>query len=158
DASIDVFLFTCKHHATFVQAPLDGILATIQEFFDLSIEAVELAGRYSEELLEFRSLFDAAYRRLSIGRPRINFTIIYASRGDTSEIGDSVGARARQIEATIANLFSSCSVDFRFVGATELIASHRKSKRFSLDLPFLEHVATGKDSYLLLVRLHDYWK
>src|SRR5258708_762304 len=58
DASIDVFLFTCKHHATFVQAPLDGILATIQEFFDLSSEAVELAGRYSEELLEFRSLFD----------------------------------------------------------------------------------------------------
>ncbi len=36
--------------------------------------------------------------------------------------------------------------------------SHRKSKRFSLSLPFLEHVATGKESYVLLVRLEDYWK
>jgi AIPR protein len=158
DASIDIWLFTCKHHATFVQAPLDAMLATIQEFFDLSREAAELGGRYSEELLEFRSLFAAAYRRLSIRRPRINFSIIYASRGDTSEIGDSVAARARQIESTIASLFSSSSVNFRFVGAAELIASHRKVKRFSLDLPFLEHLATGKDSYILLVRLSDYWK
>jgi hypothetical protein len=158
DASIDVFLFTCKHHSTFVQAPLDALLATIQEFFDLSREAAGLGGRYSEELLEFRSLFNTAYRRLSIGRPRINFSIIYASRGDTSQIGQSVAARAHQIEATIADLFSSCSVKFRFVGAAELIASHRKSKRFSLDLPFLEHLATGKDSYILLVRLHDYWR
>jgi hypothetical protein len=29
-ASIDVWLITCKHHATFVQATLDAILATIQ--------------------------------------------------------------------------------------------------------------------------------
>ncbi len=158
DASIDVWLLTCKHHPTFLQAPLNAMLATIQEFFDLSREATELSGRYSEQLLDFRSLFSAAYRRLSIGRPKINFSILYASRGDSGEIGESVAARAEQIEAVIAGLFSSCSVIFRFVGAAELIASHRKSKRFSLEMPFLEHLATGKDSYVLLVRLKDYWR
>jgi AIPR protein len=158
DASIDVWLFICKHQSTFSQAPLDAILATIQELFDLSKDANELQGTYSDELLELRELFSTAYRRLSIGRPKITFRIIYASRGDTSQIGESVAGRAHQIEKTVTGLFSSCSVFFEFVGASELVNSHRKSKRFSLALPFLEHLATGKDSYVLLVRLEDYWK
>ena len=39
NASIDVWLISCKHHATFLQAPLDSILATIQELFDFSLAA-----------------------------------------------------------------------------------------------------------------------
>ena len=158
NASIDIWLFTCKHHSTFQQAPLDSILATIQELFDLGIDSSELSGSYSDDLLTFRSLFHHAYRRLSIGRPVLSFHIIYASRGDTGQVGESVAARGRQIEGTVSNLFSSCYVNFQFVGASELVELHRKSKRFALDLPFLEHLATGKDSFVLLVRLEDYWK
>lgn len=156
-AAIDVWLFTCKHHATFQQAPLDSILATIQELFDLSLDQTQLLGSYSDELLRFRSLFHVAYRRLSIGRPIIRFNVVYASRGDTNQIGESVAARAHQIEGIVSALFSSSSVHFQFIGASQLVELHRKSKKFSLDLPFIEHLATGKDSYVLLVRLEDYW-
>jgi hypothetical protein len=158
NGSIDVWIFTCKHHPTFLQAPLDSIIATINELFDLSLKREELRGSYSEDILNSRSLFHAAYRRLSIGRPIISFNIIYGSRGDTAEIGESVAARARQLTDTVSTLFSSCSVQFKFIGASELVELHRKSKTFSLDLPFLEHFATGKDSYVLLVRLADYWR
>ncbi len=157
-ALIDVWLFTCKHHSTFLQAPLDSMLASIQEMFDLSLGNDDLRGSYSKQLLDLRSLFHHTYRRLSIGRPVINFNIVYTSRGDTNEIGESVSARARHVEGTIGTLFSSCSARFQFIGARELIESHRKTKRFSLDLPFIEHLATGKDSYVLLVRLEDYWR
>jgi hypothetical protein len=158
NAAIEVWLFTCKHHATFQQAPLDSILATIQEIFDLSKNKDELRGSYSEELLAFRSLLHHAYRRLSIGRPVINFNIVYASRGDTTQVGESVSARARQIETLVAGLFSQCTATFRFVGASELMELHRKTRRFALDLPFIEHVSTGRGSYVLLVRLDEYWK
>jgi len=157
-AAIDVWLVTCKHHATFVQAPLDSILATIQELFDLSRTKDELHGSYSDDLLDFRSLFHLAYRRLSIGRPVLRFHVVYASRGDSNEVGESVKSRSRQIEATVSTLFSSCSVRFVFTGAAELVELHRRAKTFSLNLPFLEHLATGKDSYVLLVRLEDYWR
>jgi hypothetical protein len=158
DASIDVWLLICKHQSTFSQAPLDALLATIQELFDLSRDSDELAGTYSDDLLELRGLFHTAYRRLSISRPRVTFHIWYASRGDSNQIGESVKGRANQIETTIAGLFSSSSVEFHFTGAAELVALHRKSKKFSLDLPFIEYLATGKNSYVLLVRLEDYWK
>ena len=158
NASIEVLLVTCKHHPTFVQATLDAILATIQELFDLGRTELELQGSYSEDLLTFRSLLEITLRRLSIGRPKLNFSVVYASRGDAGEVGESVIARSCQIQAEIPKLFSSCSSVFRFIGASELVELHRKSKNFSLDLPFLEHLATGKDSYVLLVRLEDYWK
>src|SRR5208337_518897 len=158
NASLDIWIFTCKHHSSFLQAPLDSILATIQELFDFAIDREGLQGTYSEELLSVRSLFHHAYRRLSIGRPIINFHVIYASRGDTEQVGESVAARARQIESTVSHLFSSCSVRFEFIGAAELVDFHRKARRFAIDLPFLEHLATGKDSYVLLVRLEDYWE
>lgn len=158
NAAIDVWIFTCKHHATFQQAPLDTLIATINELFDLSQISAELRGSYSEDILNSRALLHAAYRRLSISRPIITFNVIYASRGDATEIGSSVSARARQIETTLSSLFSSCSVTFNFIGASELVELHRKSKTFSLGLPFLEHLATGKNSHVLLVRLEDYWK
>jgi hypothetical protein len=157
-AAIDVWLVTCKHHPTFVQSTLDNVVATIQELFDLSLKDDNLKGSYSQELLDFRALFSAVYRKLSIGRPVLSFKVVYGSRGDASDVGDSVAARSRQIEGILTNLFSSMNVEFRFVGSSELIESHRKSRLFSLDLPFLEHLATGKDSYVLLVRLEDYWK
>lgn len=60
-AAIDVWLITCKHHPTFLQAPLDAIIATIQELFDLSVAENQFHGTYSEELLELRSFFEQAY-------------------------------------------------------------------------------------------------
>ncbi len=158
DASIEVWLITCKHHDTFQQAPLDAILATIQELFDFSIDNSDLQGSYSDELMGARTAFHYAYRRLSIQGPALHFQIAYASRGDSNKIGDSVAARASQIERTLTSLFSSCSTQFSFVGATELVSLHRQSRRFTLDLPFVEHLATGKQSYVLLVRLEDYWR
>jgi hypothetical protein len=156
-ASIDIWLVTCKHHAAFVQATLDAMLATIQEVFDLSRHVSDLHGSYSEELLEFRSLLEATLKKLSIGRPTLRFHLAYASRGDAGDLGREVAARGNQIESEFSKLFSSCVARFSFCGATEMLDLYRKSKSFSLELPFQEHLATGKDSYVLLVRLEDYW-
>lgn len=158
NASIDVWLFTCKHHATFQQAPLDSMLATIHEIFDLSLDKHQFRGIYSDDVVRARALFQLAYKRLSITHPVTTFHVMYASRGNTDELGESVVARARQIESVFSSLFSSCTARFSFVGSSELVTLHRKVKRFSLDLPFVEHLATGKDSYVLLVRLDEYCK
>lgn len=157
-AEIDVWLVTCKHHDTFLQKTLDSLLATIQEIFDLGRDESSLHGTYSEDLLKFRSYLGLALKKLSIGRPTLNFKVVYASRGETNNVGQSVVARSEQIKAEIESLFSSCSVCFNFLGATELVESYRKAKTFSLELPFLEHLSTGKNSHVLLVKLEDYWR
>lgn len=158
NAVIDVWLITCKHHDTFKQDTLDSLLATFPELFDLTLEESDLKGSYSDDLLNLRTNFNVAYRRLSIGRPQLKFHIAYASRGDSSQVGDPVAARARQIESIFTNFFSSSTSQFHFIGAAELIEMNRKGKSFSLTLPVLEYLATGEDSYVLLVKLEDYWR
>lgn len=157
NATIDVYLLTAKHHATFEENPLTKIHATFSEVFDLAVERTELKGSYSEDLLAARSLFQIVYRRLAALNPELSFHLIYASRGDAQEVGDSVRARARQLEALAKILFSSACASFEFVGASELVALCRRIKRFSLELPFIEYLAQSRDSYVLLVRLHDYY-
>lgn len=158
NASIELWLVTCKHHSTFAQAPLDALIATISELFNFEIENGDLIGTYSSDLIDSRDLFIKAYRRLSIGRPTINIHVVYGSRGDSMKVGAEVLARAKQIESIFNEFFSSSTVGFRFFGAAEIVESQRREKAFSLSLPFIEHLATGKESYVLLVRLGDFWK
>ncbi|MFA6286805.1 MAG: AIPR family protein [Opitutaceae bacterium] len=157
-AAIDIWLITCKHHASFQQATLDALIATIEEIFDFGIEECKLEGKYSEELLNARRLLITAYRRLSTGRPNINISVVYGSRGDSAKVGESVQARANQIVSSLSEYFSSSRVKFLFFGSSEIVESHRRIKTFELDLPFIEHLATGKESYVLLVKLADYWE
>lgn len=157
NASIELCLITCKHHNTFVQAPLDLLFASISQLFDFSIESNKLINQYSEDLLELREMFFTVFKKLSITKPTIDFKILYASRGDTKHIGSSVISRADQVKSIISDLFSSCTSEFNFVGSEELIEKYRKAKIFSLNLPFLEHLTTG-ESHILLVNLYDYYK
>lgn len=156
-AELDLWLITCKHHNTFQQAPLDKLVASFAELFDLGIEDASLKGSYSEEVLRKRGHLSLAYRKLSPRLETFTVTTVYASRGDSSSIGDPVAARAEQARSTLEGLFGACRSNFRFCGATELLELHRKVKVFTLDLPFLEMLSRG-ERYIVISRLQDYWR
>lgn len=152
-----VNIVTCKHHDTFKQATLDTLAATLVEIFDFSIEIANLNGSYSDELLRQRNNLQLAYRRLSprLNKFKVNFS--YASRGDTSHIGDEVAARAKHIESIAQESFTKCEPQFKFVGATEFVDLYRKAPNYSLELPFIEVLSRG-ETYVLLARLEEYYK
>jgi len=156
NAEIEVVILTAKHHATFQQAPINSLLATVSEMFDLAQARTELIGSYSEPLLDARALFDGVYRRLAGIAADVTFRFAYASRGDSTEVAENVRARADQIVATVEDLFSSSQASFSFVGASELIALSRRVKTFALSLPFVEHLSQSAESYVLLSKLSDY--
>lgn len=153
---IEVWIVTCKHHATFQQAPVDALLASAPELFDFSRDESGFHGKYSSQVLEARRILAATYRRLSITRASMLVRIVYGSRGDSTDIGETVAARGKQLQAAVASFFSSTSVEMSYFGAAEIVQCHRRAKLFSLDLPFSEHLATGRQSYVMLVKLKDY--
>jgi hypothetical protein len=153
---LDVWIITCKHHDTFRQAPIDNLVASVSELFDLAIGNADLKGAYSESLLKTRTCLIQAYRRVS---PRLNrFTLhfVYASRGDTTNVGESIRSRGAQAVAIGTELFGNCDASFEFIGASELVSIHRKVRTFSLELPFLEALTRG-ERYVLLCRLVDFY-
>lgn len=157
-ADIQVFLITCKHHSTFQQAPLDALLASVQELFDLTLSNTQLSGKYSSDIKRCREMFVAAFHQLSLYRPTISFNLYYASRGDTMLLGESIAARASQLKSLFHQYFSAASVEFTPLGASELVELHREVKSFALDLPVQECLTAGQEGYVVLARLRDYCK
>jgi hypothetical protein len=101
-------------------------------------------------------MFVAAFRQLSLHRPALRFHLIYASRGDTSQLGESIAARAKQLEDLFNQYFSAATALFTPIGATELVELHREVKTFALDLPVQECLTAGQEGYVVLARLKDY--
>jgi hypothetical protein len=134
------------------------MLATVQELFDLSIDAADLKGAYSSALLKARSLLVSVYEKLAITNPKLNLSFAYCSRGDTTEIGESVRARSEQIRLAAASFFSDATATFIFMGATELIERYRRVKQFTLELPFQDHLAGPAGGYILIAQLADYYR
>lgn len=156
-SELQVFIITCKHHDTFRQSPLDNLAASLAELMDFGIDDSNLKGAYSEEVIKHRNNLKYAYRKLS---PRLNKFVInvyYASRGDTTEIGDEVRSRADHIKTIVHESFNTCISNFQFIGSTELVEMHRRIKNYSLELSFIEALSRG-ERYVLLAKLSDYYK
>jgi len=156
NAEIDVYIVNCKHHDTFVQAPLNSLIAAVPAVLDLSILTSSIKDRFGEDLCTARSRLYEAYTRLSSIRPSLRFHFYYASRGETTQIADNIKSRADQIEGITHGLFSDCDVSFTFLGAAELVAAYRRIKSFSFDLHAQEVMTTGPGNYVAIVRLEDY--
>jgi len=155
-SQLEVWVITCKHHDTFKQAPLDSLVASISELFDLGLSTDQLKGDYSELILKCRENLKFAYRKVSPRLSSFSINYSYASRGDTLSIGTSITARSEQIITLSKDSFGSCDVSFSFYGATELVEMHRKMPNFCLELPFSEVLASG-ERYVLLAKLEDYY-
>ncbi len=155
-SQIELWIITCKHHDTFKQSPLDNLAASLTELLDLGLNSSDLKGDYSELVLQCRENLKLAYRKLSPKLSGFSINFAYASRGDTSNIGDSIRSRAEQIKANAKDSFGKCQSEFYFYGATELVELHRKMPNFSLELPFNEVLSRG-ERYVLLSTLEDYY-
>lgn len=155
-AELQVYIVTCKHRDGFQQAPLDSLLASLQEIFDLDKSDTQLIGSYSNEIKEARSLFIAAYKQLSLHRPKLAFSIYYASRGETHQLGQSISARGHQLAKLITSYFSASKADFTALGSTELVELYREVKSFALDLPVQECLTSGQEGYVVLAKLGDF--
>ena len=158
NVDITFCVLTCKHAEDFKQAPLDAMYPTLQQFWDLAVANEKFASQYSEDLSEAREWYVTAMSNLASAGPRIEVRLIYACRGDSSAIGDSIRNRMNQLEIQVHDFLGDCIVEKQFVGASELLALSRKRKAESLSIPVLAHLVHDGDNYVVIVRLEDYYK
>lgn len=155
-AEITVWVLTCKHHDTFVQAPLNSLYASVSELFDFSIDRDHFKGAYSALLAHARAIFQTAYRRLAAANPTLTIRYAYVSRGDVKAVEPNVRARADQTVEVTRSLFSSSECRFDFISAADLVAMYRQVKKFSIDLPVHEYLSRGNSGYIVLSGLKQY--
>lgn len=155
-SQIEVWIITCKHHDTFKQAPVDNLAASLTELLDFCLNTSELKGDYSDEIIKCRENLKLAYRKLSPRLSSFSINFCYASRGDTSDIGESIVSRSEQIKKIAKDSFGNCHSNFSFYGSTELVELQRRMPNFSLELQFCEVLSRG-ERYVLLANIRDYY-
>jgi len=155
NASLDIWVISCKLQDSFKQAPLNTLFPTIEELLDFSKNPSDFVGQYSEALIKARQIAVQAFLRTASGLPSLNFYFGYASRGDLTELGENIEARGNQLKRIVRDYFSAATISLEYFGATELIALHRKT-RVILELPFVEELSREQSAFVLLVPIDTY--
>jgi len=154
---IELVIITCKHKNNFAQIPINNIISSAEDLFDLSMSADNLTSPFNEDLLNSRELFRKAYIELIDKNPKLRIRFIYASRGDSASIVTNVRRRADLLVQKTQSKFTYANVSFDFVGASELLALYRKTRSFTIRLKYVESaISRPNDSYIILSRLDDY--
>jgi AIPR protein len=153
---LEVWIITCKLHDTFRQPPLDNLVASAHELFDFALESSQLKGDYSEKVISLRENLKLAYRKVSPRLSQFSIDFCYASRGNVTELGESILSRSEQLTQIAKDAFGNCLSKFAFIGSTELIELNRKARNFTLELPIIKDLSNG-ENYILLVKLKDYY-
>ena len=158
-SSIELVIFTCKHHETFRLEPLISLHTAITELFDLSIKEDSLTQNYHAGLINARAAFKHALVKTAQANPKVSFEFYYISRGDSNNVGNALQSRATTLENTVHSLFSDCTVSMSFCGATEILLAYRKLPDFSSVVKFSEGpISRGNNNFLGLATLKDYVK
>jgi len=155
---IEIYLIQAKTSSSFAEKPIDTIMATIEDIFDLEKTICNIKQFYNAEVIEKVELFRTTYLSLAIQHPQIKITYVYASQGDTQSIHPKVQNKADNLCSKTQSFFSKSSeVKFQFVGARELLDKARQEKIYSLKLKFIESITRGEDNYVVLTKLEEYY-
>jgi hypothetical protein len=128
NAALDVVVVTSKHGDQFRQVPLNNLIGSLPELFDLRKESTSLLYPFVDSVIAARDLFRNTYISIAEKNPSLTIRVVYASRGDTSQVNPNVTARATQLKEQLEGLFSSVSVAVSFLGAAELLQMARRQK------------------------------
>lgn len=155
---IDAHIFSVRRSKSFGQQPLDTLISSLSEIFDLGIENVKLQYPYNESVIQQRQLFSTVYVSLADRQPKLNITIHYCTRGETSKIAPNLKSRAATLHNLLEDLFSNVQVNVNFVGASELLESARRQRDFTLRLPYVEnYISREGTNYIILCTLTSYY-
>ena len=155
---IEVYLIQAKNSSSFGEKPIETLMATIEDIFDLDKNILDIKDLYNAPVIEKVELFRKTYIDLAIKHIQVKITYVYASQGDTQNIHMKVNNKAENLCSKTKKFFTGCEVKFEFLGARELLKSARQEKSYSLKLKFLEnYISTNEDNYVVLTRLDEYY-
>lgn len=157
---IEVYMIQSKLSDGFGETAIEKITATAEEIFDLSKDLDSLSAVYNEGVLAAAKNFRRVYEGLATKFPTLKFRVIYATRGDESEIHHKVQRKAEILGEKIRGAFSHAECAFDFLGASKLLdlARTRPPESYELALAETPISSTGDVGYICLVRLRDFAK
>lgn len=155
---IEVILINCKHETSFREATLNTLIATSGELFDFSFDDLEISSRYNASVMQFRKNLRNLYHEMALYSPRIQFSVYCATRGDSRAVGDTILARARQLEEVISENFRDCVSACSFWGSSDILDAYRKVRSMRLEVPVVRELSEDGKCFVALCKIEDFYR
>ena len=160
--SVEIYLIQTKNEPKFRESTLLQIKSTCGDIFDFDRQLDTFKRKYNDEVITKARLFRSAIER-AIKKPHssIKITILYASKGDISNLSTKQQLLISDIQTSVRKLTSG-EVSCRCLGASELIEAFRTPVQETLELKFSELtsaeslVAPDSQAFLGLANLAEY--
>lgn len=154
---IDLFIVQSKESKSFGEEVFDKLSDTVSSIFDLTKDMEQLKNFYNVNVIEKSSIFRDIYTGLASKYPKINIYFFYATKGNTANIHIKVKNKAKKLEEKTKKMFGGSNVEVKFFGARELLELSRTEKTYTLQLEFTENFSKGKNDYVILCDLINYY-
>lgn len=154
---LEIYFITCKHDDSFKMNLINDVTVTLDELLNLSIEESEIKSQFNSDILSKRHFIKSLYGKVAPYLTQFSINIIYASRGNYNELAENVIKKSEFLVKKINDMFSSCSVNFQFIGSEKLIELYRKQRQMISTID-LKEIITCDNSYIALCSLDEYYK
>lgn len=156
--TLDLFIIQSKTSAGFQETPIERFITASDDVFDLSKPISELRTTYNEPLVEVIERFRDVYQELAAKFPKLCVSYFYACKGPDPE--ESVKRKVGKLRDVVQRYFPTAEFEFRFLGASELLALARRAPQTTYSLTLAESPVSsgGQVGFVCLVTLRDFFE
>jgi AIPR protein len=155
EVNLELVIFQAKDSPSFTGTALDKMISTMNTLFDLGRDLASLRKLYNERLLERANSIRRFYKQNIARIVQFQIRAYYATRSE--HVHDALRAQVSTLESAVQRLFPTCSFQFEFVGAQQLLTMARTQREEWRELKVSEGPLVVADmGYIGLVKLADY--
>ena len=157
NVDLQVIVIQSKVTASYDEESINRLVAVTRDLFNLAQPVDKFKTVYNDSVRSAVTVFRLMYQSLAARFPALRFQYVYATRGDSKQVHPNVSRKVvADLEPAIKNLFSTANFEFRFLGASELLAIARKQPVTSFPLNVAETIAL-KGGYISLISLPEFF-
>lgn len=154
-----LYIIQATRRDTFKEDAVIKMENSLKEILDFTKDSTILSQSYNQNLVDKVMVFQSLYKKYASKFPKLEIKIYYVTRSISSPHGN-VDAKSNALSAAIKTMFSdACTVDFEFLGATELwnLASKEPTRTIKMIIAGSSITTTKKDT-VCFVSLEEYFK
>lgn len=154
NVQLDLIVIQSKTAGGFSEDPINRIKSSLSALLRLDQDFSELT-QYNEEVRTAIDRFRNAYRTLAARFPKVRIELHYAAMAADSDIHDNLKKKAIELVQTVQALFDEAEIDFKFIGAVEMLQLARQQPDEVFELSVTKSL-TSDNGYVVLSTLFDY--
>lgn len=157
NAEIEMYILQAKESFSFGEDAIMRLKTVSDNLLKLEVKEDDYQSRYNEGVRSIFARFRDFYQKAVVKQVRLKFHYAYASLA--KDLHPNVQAQADELKVLVCKNFPAAEVDFRFIGATDLLLLYQTDNNLKLILPLAAPPIAlgGKNEYVALVKLVDFF-